>query len=119
MVRWRVIVHMERHLPLVSQESHSDNSRVEGDLLMVKRLIGSQMVEEADRAIFRHLILNRLYQGSKSVEEYHKEMEMVLLRAQLREGEEATIARFLHGLNREIQNVNYGTLEELVLEAIK
>ncbi|RDX93229.1 hypothetical protein CR513_24542, partial [Mucuna pruriens] len=43
-----------------------------------------------------------LYQGSKSLEEYHKEIEMDLLRAQLSESEEAIMARFLHGLNREI-----------------
>ncbi|RDX75048.1 hypothetical protein CR513_45123, partial [Mucuna pruriens] len=52
-----------------------------------------------------HNKLQRLYQGSKSVEEYHKEMEMDLMRAQIREREEATLARFLHGLNREIQYI--------------
>ncbi|RDY00302.1 hypothetical protein CR513_16536, partial [Mucuna pruriens] len=39
------------------------------------------------------------------MEEYHKEMELTLLRAQIREREEATIARFLHRLNREIQDI--------------
>ncbi|RDX64550.1 hypothetical protein CR513_56883, partial [Mucuna pruriens] len=39
---------------------------------------------------------------SKSVEEYHKEIEMNLLRAHIGEREDATMARFLHGLNREI-----------------
>ncbi|RDY13237.1 hypothetical protein CR513_01875, partial [Mucuna pruriens] len=58
-----------------------------------------------------------------SVEEYHKEMEMNLMRAQVRESEKATIARFLHRLNREIQDVvelkHYGTLGEFFHQAIK
>ncbi|RDX85957.1 hypothetical protein CR513_32781, partial [Mucuna pruriens] len=33
---------MERHLPL------SDDSGVEGDLLMVRRLMGSQIIDEAE-----------------------------------------------------------------------
>ncbi|RDY03940.1 hypothetical protein CR513_12402, partial [Mucuna pruriens] len=57
------------------------------------------------------------------MEEYHKEMEMGLIRAQIRESEEATVACFLHGLNREIQDVvelqHYSTLGELVHQAIK
>ncbi|RDX99586.1 hypothetical protein CR513_17340, partial [Mucuna pruriens] len=46
--------------------------------------------------------LQRLYQGSKSVEEYHKKMEIDLMKAQIEETKEATMARFLHNLNREI-----------------
>ncbi|RDY08929.1 hypothetical protein CR513_06787, partial [Mucuna pruriens] len=49
-----------------------------------------------------HNKLQILYQESKSMEEYHKEMEIDLLRDQLRESEEANMARFLHGLNRKI-----------------
>ncbi|RDY12855.1 hypothetical protein CR513_02282, partial [Mucuna pruriens] len=52
-----------------------------------------------------HHKLQRLYLGSKSVEEYHKEIEIELLRAQLRESEEATMERFLHGLNKDIQDM--------------
>ncbi|RDX87647.1 hypothetical protein CR513_30845, partial [Mucuna pruriens] len=65
-----------------------------------------------------HNKLQKLYQGFKSLEEYHKEMEMDLMRAKIRENEEATLAQFLHGLNREIQDVvelqHYVTLGELV-----
>ncbi|RDX96603.1 hypothetical protein CR513_20700, partial [Mucuna pruriens] len=43
----------------------------------------------------------RMYQGSKSVEEYFKEIEVALVRANVLESHEATMARFLHGLNRE------------------
>ncbi|RDY09231.1 hypothetical protein CR513_06441, partial [Mucuna pruriens] len=53
--------------------------------------------------------------GSKSVEKYHKEMEIDLLRVQLRESEEATIPRFLHGLNMEIQDVWLSEHGELVV----
>ncbi|RDX97568.1 hypothetical protein CR513_19657, partial [Mucuna pruriens] len=59
----------------------------------------------------------KLYQGSKSTDEYHKEMEMDLMRTQIRESKEPTIARFLHDLNREVQDVvelqQYTTLGEL------
>ncbi|RDX92735.1 hypothetical protein CR513_25091, partial [Mucuna pruriens] len=39
--------------------------------------------------------LQRMYQGSKSVKEYHKDME----------SNEETMARFLHGLNKDIQDI--------------
>ncbi|RDY03030.1 hypothetical protein CR513_13433, partial [Mucuna pruriens] len=54
-----------------------------------------------DLIALKRLIRNRLYQGSRSVEVYHKEMEMDLIRAQIGESEEDTLARFLHGINRE------------------
>ncbi|RDX99488.1 hypothetical protein CR513_17456, partial [Mucuna pruriens] len=44
---------------------------------------------------------------------------MDLLRAQLRESEEATMARFLHELNREIHDMSYDNLGELVHQAVK
>ncbi|RDX61412.1 hypothetical protein CR513_60370, partial [Mucuna pruriens] len=46
--------------------------------------------------------LQRLYQGFKSVEDYYKEEEMTLVRVQVEEYQEATMARFLHCLNKEI-----------------
>ncbi|RDX97898.1 hypothetical protein CR513_19274, partial [Mucuna pruriens] len=52
-----------------------------------------------------HDRLQRLYQGTRSVEEYHKEMEMNLVRAQIRESDEVTMTQFLYGLNREVQDV--------------
>ncbi|RDX65366.1 hypothetical protein CR513_55982, partial [Mucuna pruriens] len=55
----------------------------------------------------------RLYQGSKSVTEYHKVME----------SQEVTMARFLHGLNRGIQDIvelyYYHFLEDLIHKATK
>ena len=49
--------------------------------------------------------LQRLTQGSKSVDDYYKEMEIAMIRANVGENREATMARFLHGLNREIADV--------------
>ncbi|PKI79454.1 hypothetical protein CRG98_000145 [Punica granatum] len=46
-----------------------------------------------------------LRQGTRSEEDYHKEMEIALIRANIEEDEKATMARFLCGLNREIANV--------------
>ncbi|GKU93032.1 hypothetical protein SLEP1_g6670 [Rubroshorea leprosula] len=46
-----------------------------------------------------------LTQGSKSVEDYHKEMEIAMVRANVEEDREATMARFMHGLNHDIANV--------------
>ncbi|XP_057719736.1 uncharacterized protein LOC130934169 [Arachis stenosperma] len=70
-----------------------------------------------------HQRLQRLYQGSKSVDEYHKEMEMLLIQANIEEESEATMARFLGGLNRDIANtvehLPFVTMEDLVNLAIK
>jgi hypothetical protein len=56
-------------------------------------------------------------QGNKSVEEYHKELEMAMIRANVNKDEEVTMSRFLNGLNRDITNVmklqSYVDLEEL------
>ncbi|XP_042441344.1 uncharacterized protein LOC122026680 [Zingiber officinale] len=52
-----------------------------------------------------HLKLQSLKQGSMTVEDYHKEMEIALIRANIEEDREATMARFICGLNREIANI--------------
>jgi hypothetical protein len=46
--------------------------------------------------------LHTLVQGGKSVEDYHKEIEMCMVRANIEEDKEVTMARFLGGLNKEI-----------------
>ncbi|KAL5146668.1 hypothetical protein HKD37_06G016469 [Glycine soja] len=48
--------------------------------------------------------LQRLRQGSMSVEEYRQKMELLLLRAGLREKERTSIVRFLSGLNMEVRD---------------
>jgi hypothetical protein len=46
-----------------------------------------------------------LRQDTKSIEEYYQELQMGMLRCNLVEGEEPAMARFLGGLNREIQDI--------------
>ncbi|RDX81426.1 hypothetical protein CR513_37895, partial [Mucuna pruriens] len=65
--------------------------------------------------------VKKMHQGSKSVEEYYKDMEVTLLRMNVLESNEATMTRFLDGLNREIQNMvelyHYTYLDDLVHQA--
>lgn len=67
--------------------------------------------------------LHNLTQGSKSVEDYYKEMEVAMIRANVEEDNEATMARFLNSLNKEISNVvelqPYMELEDLLHLALK
>jgi len=49
--------------------------------------------------------LQRLSQGSLTMEEYYKEMKMTLVRANIEEETEDTMARFLSGLNPDIRDV--------------
>uniref|UniRef100_A0A2N9HUW5 CCHC-type domain-containing protein n=1 Tax=Fagus sylvatica TaxID=28930 RepID=A0A2N9HUW5_FAGSY len=61
--------------------------------------------------------LQSLTQGYRSVDDYYKEMEIALIRANVEEDREATMARFLNGLNRDIANVvelqHYVELEDM------
>jgi hypothetical protein len=70
-----------------------------------------------------YLKLQGLNQGYKTVDEYHKEMEIAMIRANVVEDREATMARFLNGLNRDIANVvelqHYVELEDMVHMATK
>jgi hypothetical protein len=65
-----------------------------------------------------YLKLQGLNQGYKTVDEYHKGMEIAMIRANVVEDREATMARFLNGLNRDIANVvelqHYVELEDMV-----
>ena len=62
--------------------------------------------------------LQRLRQGSMSVEEYRQQMELLLLRFGHREEERTSIARFLSGLYMEVRDkvelLPYRDLDELV-----
>uniref|UniRef100_A0A2N9HHC6 Reverse transcriptase domain-containing protein n=1 Tax=Fagus sylvatica TaxID=28930 RepID=A0A2N9HHC6_FAGSY len=64
-----------------------------------------------------------LHKGSRSVEDYHKELEVVMIRADVEEDREVTMARFLSGLNRDIANVielqHYVEIEDMVHMAMK
>jgi hypothetical protein len=67
--------------------------------------------------------LQSLTQGYRSVDDYYKEMEIALIRAKVEEDREATMARFLNGLNQDIANVvelqHYVELEDMVHMTIK
>ncbi|XP_071909708.1 uncharacterized protein [Coffea arabica] len=70
-----------------------------------------------------HHKLQTLTQGSMIVEDYFKEMEMAMMRADVREDEEATMARFARGLRAEIGDVvelqHYLNMGELLDKAVK
>ena len=70
-----------------------------------------------------HHKLQRLTQGSRTVEDYHKEMEILMARANIDEDREATISRFLNGLDPRIaevvENYPYIELVDVVNLAIK
>ena len=67
--------------------------------------------------------LQNLRQGNRSVKEYYKEMKVAMTRANIEEDREPSMARFLAGLNRQIQKVvelaHYVELENMVDMAIK
>lgn len=52
-----------------------------------------------------HQKLQRLTHEFISVENYHKEMEMAMNRANIEENPEVTMVRFLGSLNRDIANI--------------
>ncbi|XP_057990695.1 uncharacterized protein LOC110653932 [Hevea brasiliensis] len=88
-------------------------------LLSRRRRNGQQTVETWDemKGILRNRFippyyhrellqrLQKLTQGTKSVEEYYKAMEIALIRADVEEDREATMVHFLNGLNPEIANI--------------
>ena len=57
------------------------------------------------------------------MDDYYKEMEIAMIRANVEEDREATMAKFLNGLNRDIANVvelqHYVELEDMVHMAMK
>ena len=57
------------------------------------------------------------------MDDYHKEMEIAMIRTNVEKDREATIARFLNGLNWDIANVmelqHYVELEDMMHMAIE
>ncbi|KAH9686183.1 Endonuclease [Citrus sinensis] len=86
-------------------------------VIMRRRFVPSHYYREL------HQRLQSLTQGSRSVEDYHKEMEIIMIRANIEEEREPTMARFLYGLNQDIANVvdlqHYVELEDMVHMAMK
>ncbi|XP_068657917.1 uncharacterized protein [Aristolochia californica] len=70
-----------------------------------------------------YLKLQGLYQGNRSVNDYYKEMGMAIIRANVKEDRDVTMARFFNCLNQEIANTieihRYVDFEDLVHMAIK
>lgn len=58
-----------------------------------------------------------------SVKDYHKEIEIAMMRANVEKDQEATMTRFLNGLNKEIANIiklyYYVELDDMVSMAMK
>ncbi|KAL4367917.1 hypothetical protein GQ457_05G021280 [Hibiscus cannabinus] len=67
--------------------------------------------------------LQNLTQGNRSVEDYYKEMEVAMIRANIDEDREATMARFLAGLDPNIAAIvelqHYVEIEDMVHMAMK
>lgn len=57
------------------------------------------------------------------IEDYHKEMKMAMIRANIEEDPEATMTRFFGGLNRDIANMvelqHYVEVEDIVHMVMK
>ncbi|RDX85601.1 Retrovirus-related Pol polyprotein from transposon 17.6, partial [Mucuna pruriens] len=118
-------VHMGKKLllkPLSPKDVQEDKNKMREKRKKERKVEKKEKCKKERRAPLDALKAEK-GEDSKSVEEYHKEMEMNLLRAQIKEREEATMARFLQLLNREIQDVvelkSYGSLGVLVHQAIK
>jgi hypothetical protein len=86
-------------------------------VVMRKRFVPSYYYRELYKK------LQGLRQGSQCVEDYYKEMEIAMIHANVEEDREATMARFLLGLNQEIHDKvemqHYVELEDMVHMAIK
>ncbi|RDX73691.1 hypothetical protein CR513_46658, partial [Mucuna pruriens] len=70
-----------------------------------------------------HQKLQSLTQGSMSMEDYYKEMEITMTRANVKENREVTMNRFIGGLKKEIADVlelhHYMEIEDLLHKAIQ
>ncbi|XP_073054076.1 uncharacterized protein [Primulina eburnea] len=112
LIWWDQLVTTKRRCNERPIESWDEMKRV-----MRKRFVPNHYYRE----MFKRL--QTLRQGLKSVEDYYKEMEVVMIRANIEEDNEATMARFLCGLNREIQDQvelrHYLDLDEMVQMAMK
>ena len=62
-------------------------------------------------------------QGTKSVDEYFKEMKLVMIQSNIDKDREATMARFMNDLYYDIAHImemhHYMKLEEMVYMAVK
>ncbi|KAL4340949.1 hypothetical protein GQ457_08G027670 [Hibiscus cannabinus] len=93
------------------------STRDEMKALMRKRFFPTHY----HRDLFQRL--QSLTQGNQSVEDYYKDMEIATIRAIVEEDREATMARFLAGLNHDIAEKvelqHYVEIEDMIHMAIK
>ena len=106
-------------LQVARVENHQQpvNTWVEMKEEMYKRFVPSHYTRDLYKK------LQELKQGLKSVDEYYKEMEISMMRANIAESEEQSMARFMNGLNYPIKKIvefqPYASLVELVHQATK
>lgn len=107
---WDQLVTNRRRYQEPSNESWEELKR-----LMRKKFIPSHYCDLYQK-------LQVLKQCNKSLDEYYKEIEVSMIRANIEEDLEATMARFMSGLNQEIANVvdlyHYVEMEDLVYIAV-
>lgn len=86
----------------------------------MKRVMRRRFVPSSYQRDLRNR-LQTLRQGSKSVDECFKEMELLLVRSGISEDAKSKMARFLHGLNDEISDFvemfPYNNLQDIVDQA--
>ena len=67
--------------------------------------------------------LQKLTQGNKGVKEYFKEMDVLMIQANIEEDEEVTMARFLNGLTNDIRDIvelqEFVEMDDLLHKAIQ
>ncbi|XP_029126278.1 uncharacterized protein LOC109793894 [Cajanus cajan] len=67
--------------------------------------------------------LQKLSQGTKGVEEYYKELDLLIMQANIEEDPELTMARFINGLNNDIRDVvelqEFVEIEDLLHKSIQ
>eukprot|EP00256_Glycine_max_P069316 XP_025983911.1 uncharacterized protein LOC113001425 [Glycine max] len=104
------------------REMQRKGGREVGTWTEMKRVMRKRYVPTSYNRTMRQK-LQRLSQGNLTVEEYYKEMEMALVRANIEEESEDIMARFLNGLNPEIRDVvelqEYVELDELLHKALR
>ena len=85
-----------------NQEDRERWKRYRVDTWMVMKRIMRERFVPPHYVSEMHNKLQRLYKRSKSVDDYYKEMEISLIRANIEDTNEATMTRFLNGLNKDI-----------------
>ena len=69
----------------------------------------------------QHTKLRRLVQGAMTVDEYYQRMQVLMIRTNVHESDDATMTRFFEGLNEDIRDrvdlMQYNDMQELLHQA--